>query len=293
MDKAQSLMKQQVQNIENVTPLYSKTFFKTLADDFGLTESSATFQVIVDRFDSLCAVTKAIKDVGLTNCGLIFGIDYTKENIYSGKNTFGGRSLHQISKQRSNPYQEVICILGETLEPLDDDGIIPSFGFGGKDNMENKSIFPLKGEGNCDGFLDVLETYNTITPTIELGGPSNFAPLIENAINIVTRTKQYHILVIVGNGKVDNEEEAMEAIVKASNYPLSIVVIGVGDGPWKNMNDFDDKLPRRVFDNFQFVEFHKIKSEARNPHAAIALATLMEIPDQYTAIQKLKLFDNV
>jgi hypothetical protein len=92
---------------------------------------------------------------------------------------------------------------------------------------------------------------------------------------------------------VDNEEETIESIVKASNFPLSIVVIGVGDGPWTAMNHFDDKLPSRLFDNFQFVEFHKIKSEARNPHAAIALATLMEIPDQFTAIQKLKLFDNL
>ncbi|XP_060608538.1 copine family protein 2-like isoform X2 [Ruditapes philippinarum] len=266
MDKFQNILKKQRQSVENVTPLY--------------------------RFHSLSEVSKAIKDVGVTNCGLIFGIDYTKENIYNGKVTFNKRSLHDVSKQRSNPYQEVICILGETLEPLDDDGIIPTFGFGGTVEEEH-GTFPLKDEGNCEGFLDVLETYNKFTPSRTLGGPSNFAPLIEKAINIVQRTKQYHILVIVCTGKVDNEEETIESIVKASNFPLSIVVIGVGDGPWTAMNHFDDKLPSRLFDNFQFVEFHKIKSEARNPHAAIALATLMEIPDQFTAIQKLKLFDNL
>lgn len=44
-------------------------------------------------------------------------------------------------------FCQVICILGETLEPFDEDGIIPVYGFGDF-KTKDKTIFELKS-GVC------------------------------------------------------------------------------------------------------------------------------------------------
>ncbi|XP_038077951.1 E3 ubiquitin-protein ligase RGLG4-like [Patiria miniata] len=262
----------------------------TIARVLGWASStSSSFKTIRDNFNSLDEVSNAIRRAGLESSNLIFGIDYTKSNLYTGQQTFGGRSLHTLVPGIQNPYQQAISILGQTLAPFDDDNLLPVFGFGDL-STQGHSVFPFRADGVCHGFQDVLECYDRITPAVTLSGPTDFAPVINEAIRIVQKTKAYHILVIIADGQVTSEKPTRDAIVAASGYPLSIVVVGVGDGPWDMMREFDDHLPRRKFDNFQFVEFHRVMMSARgNKEASFALHALMEIPDQYLAIRKLNL----
>jgi hypothetical protein len=49
-------------------------------------------------------------------------------------------------------------------------------------------------------------------------------------------------------------EKEPDAIVFCSDFPLSIVLVGVGDGPWDDLIHCNDN--RRRFDNFQVCANH-------------------------------------
>ncbi|RHY26985.1 hypothetical protein DYB32_010328 [Aphanomyces invadans] len=169
--------------------------------------------------------------------------------------------------------------MGHTLEAFDDDKLIPTLGFGDT-RTSCVSFFNLGvNSAPCRGLAEVLDRYKQVTPFVQLSGPTNFAPVIHETIRIVQQSRQYHILVIIADGQVSNATETRNAIVAASNYPISIIMVGVGDGPWDMMKAFDNELPARRFDNFQFVEYTKVL--LRNPTApevGFATAALMEIP---------------
>jgi len=124
-------------------------------------------------------------------------------------------------------------------------------------------------------------------------------------LTIVEQTGgQYHVLVIIADGQVTRsvdtergqlspqERRTVEAIVQASKFPLSIILVGVGDGPWDMMKEFDDNIPARAFDNFQFVNFTEIMSKnvpLSRKETEFALSALMEIPSQYKATLELNI----
>ena len=87
-------------------------------------------------------------------------------------------------------------------------------------------------------------------------------------------------------------QETIDAIVAASRCALSIVCVGVGDGPWTTMRRFYDWFPQRRVNNFQFVDFHALESEhaelgPERLEAEFACAALMDIPRQFKEMQRL------
>eukprot|EP01106_Pelomyxa_sp_JSP_P012746 TRINITY_DN361_c0_g1_i1.p1 TRINITY_DN361_c0_g1~~TRINITY_DN361_c0_g1_i1.p1 ORF type:complete len:250 (+),score=36.34 TRINITY_DN361_c0_g1_i1:42-791(+) len=244
-----------------------------------------------DRYRTLDQVQQALRASGLQSASLALAIDYTKSNEETGRVTFAGRCLHTIVPNAFNPYQRVIDIVGRTLAPFDSDGLIPTYGFGDV-STQGTSVFPFfPDERPCRGVAEVLSRYSEITPRVQLWGPTSFAPAIRKALQLVQSTRQYHILVIIADGQVNDNGATREAIVQASSFPLSIITVGVGDGPWYAMKEFDDGLPTRRFDNFQFVDFSDImgRAGAWNFDVEFAIAALQEIPDQYQAMRRLQL----
>ncbi|XP_050377813.1 E3 ubiquitin-protein ligase RGLG2-like [Argentina anserina] len=261
------------------------------------------YSKIDDNYNSLDQVTDALARAGLESSNLIVGIDFTKSNEWTGARSFHRKSLHHIGEEQ-NPYEQAIAIIGKTLSSFDEDNMIPCYGFGDASTHDQEvfSFYPDE-DTYCNGFEEVLRRYRELVPQLRLAGPTSFAPIIEMAITIVEQSGgQYHVLVIIADGQVTRsvdtgrgqlspqEKKTVGAIVKASEYPLSIIVVGVGDGPWDMMKEFDDNIPARAFDNFQFVNFTDIMSkntDRSRKEAEFALAALMEIPSQYKATLEL------
>ena len=226
-------------------------------------------------FKSLSELQRALREVESSN--LILGIDLTKSNTWTGEESFGGKCLHALDAQVQNPYQQVIQMTWETLvERMDDDSAVPVYGFGDSSTTD-RQVFSFNDYQPCSGLEDVMYRYSVAARSLKMSGPTNLAPIIYEAIDVVRSTGKYHILVIVCDGAVDKQHVASthQAIVDASNYPLSIVVIGVGDGPWDQMKVMDDAIPNRAADNFQFYHYTNTSPEQ------FKLGALAEIPRQY------------
>lgn len=220
----------------------------------------------------------------------------------TGKGSLDKQSLHAI-RDIPNPSEKASIIIGNALSPFCNGNLIPCFGLGDA-STEDHSVFSFhKDHSPCNGFEGVFSCLKKIVPDSQLRGPTSYAPIVEAAIDIVLKNDgQYHVLVLIANGQVTRkanardtelsaqEKETIKSIVNASFYPLSIVLVGVGDGPWEGMKNFDDKIPQRQYDNFQFVNATAIMSKnvtTLEKEKAFALAALKKIPTQYKAAMEL------
>ncbi|KAL8139828.1 hypothetical protein V2J09_005849 [Rumex salicifolius] len=253
---------------------------------------------IADDYTSLGQVTEALARAGLESSNLIIGIDFTKSNEWTGARSYNRKSLHHLGESL-NPYEQAISIVGKTLAAFDEDNLIPCYGFGDASTHDQDVFSFFPDERYCNGFEEVLARYREVVPHLRLAGPTSFAPIVEKAMTIVEQSGgQYHVLLIIADGQVTRsvdtergqlspqEQRTVDAIVEASKYPLSIILVGVGDGPWDMMKEFDDNIPAREFDNFQFVNFTEILMKNVNQtrkETEFALKALMEIPSQYKA----------
>ncbi|XP_048432287.1 E3 ubiquitin-protein ligase RGLG1 isoform X3 [Pyrus x bretschneideri] len=244
-------------------------------------------------YNSLIEVIQALEHARFESSNLIVGIDFTKSNEWTGGRSFNKRSLHHIG-DCPNPYEQAISIIGKTLARFDEDNLIPCFGFGDATTHDEDVFSFYPDDRLCNGFEEVLTTYREIVPFLKLAGPTSFAPIIQMAMSIVEKSGgQFHVLLIITSGQLGvQKQKTIDAIVEASNLPLSIILVGVGDGPWDIMKRLGDSTCSRAFDNLHFVNFTDIVTKNVPPSqkkAEFTRATLMKIPSQYIVTKNLSM----
>ena len=190
---------------------------------------------------------------------LVVGIDFTGSN----GNPSNKSSLHYFDPAHGdslNQYQQTILSVGNILLNYDQDKMVPVYGFGARTNFPTGNVpkskvlhfFPCSGDFASPagfGVEGVFELYQHCIKHVSLDGPTYFAPLLKE---IVEYTKAsfaadpwaYTVLLLLTDGDIHDMPATIDAIVEGSYLPLSIIIVGVGECKFDNMDalDSDDKV---------------------------------------------------
>ena len=188
---------------------------------------------------------------------------------------------------------------------------MPAYGFGAKTpgNRITDFCFPLNlnpEDPHVESYQGIMQAYNRIVTQVEFAGPTNFAPIIEACGKAVRQGYEinklvYSTLLIITDGLISDFHETVESLVRCSYLPMSVIIVGVGNEDFKQMEmlDSDDRLLTDRFgraalrDIVQFVPFRDF---AHNP-VLLAAAVLHELPTQismfYNSIGIVPVLENV
>uniref|UniRef100_A0A8C3Y4M5 Copine family member 9 n=1 Tax=Catharus ustulatus TaxID=91951 RepID=A0A8C3Y4M5_CATUS len=239
---------------------------------------------------------------GGTQLNFTVAIDFTASNGLPSQPT----SLHYASPYQLSAYALALKAVGEIIQDYDSDKLFPAYGFGAKVPPDGKIShqFPLNNNmenPSCVGIEGVLESYLQSLRTVQLYGPTNFAPVINQVAGTaaqVTDGSQYHVLLIITDGVISDMLQTKEAIVTASSLPMSIIIVGVGPAEFEAMEELDGDEVRLSSrgryaerDIVQFVPFRDYVDDSGNQvlsMARLAKDVLAEIPEQLLSYMKTR-----
>ncbi|KAH9688635.1 protein BONZAI 3 [Citrus sinensis] len=172
-------------------------------------------------------------------------VDFTASN----GNPRNPNSLHYIDPSgRLNSYQQAITEIGEVIQFYDSDRRFPAWGFGGKTFDGTVShCFNLNGRAGgfeVDGVEGIMAAYASALNNVSLAGPTLFGQVINTAARIAGQSlsydrRKYFVLLIITDGVLTDLQETKDALVRASDLPLSILIVGVGGADFTQMEILD------------------------------------------------------
>nr|XP_023879541.1 protein BONZAI 3-like isoform X1 [Quercus suber]XP_023879542.1 protein BONZAI 3-like isoform X1 [Quercus suber] len=219
-------------------------------------------------------------------------IDFTASN----GNPRNPDSLHYIDPSgQLNSYQRAIMEIGEVIQFYDSDRRFPAWGFGGRTiDGTTSHCFNLNGSTcafEVEGVEGIMAAYARALHNVALAGPTLFGPVINTAAQIAGQSisynkNKYFVLLIITDGVITDLQETKDALVRASDLPLSILIVGVGGADFREMEVLDADIGRRLEsstgrvatrDIVQFVPMREVHSG----QISLVQALLEELPRQF------------
>uniref|UniRef100_A0A674EAK3 Copine family member 9 n=1 Tax=Salmo trutta TaxID=8032 RepID=A0A674EAK3_SALTR len=201
-------------------------------------------------------------------------------------------SLHYMNPYQMNAYAMALKAVGEIIQDYDSDKLFPAYGFGAKLPPDGKisHAFPLSGDNenpNCVGIEGVLEAYFQSLRTVQLYGPTNFSPVINQVARSaqdVTDGSQYFVLLMITDGVISDMVQTKEAVVNVSGVHTMEEL----DGDEVRVSSRGRFAERDIV---QFVPFRDYMDQSGNQvlsMARLAKDVLAEIPEQLLGFMKTR-----
>ena len=185
---------------------------------------------------------KMLHDYFIKDMRILFSIaiDFTSSNLDPNN----PESLHTKFLEH-NQYAKSINICGKILNEYANDKVYPVYGFGGVPENSNSvsHCFNINGkkDPNISGIDEVISTYFNCLSTVKFVGPTYFKFILKSMLDSVKRklsseSFNYHVFLILTDGRVDDMPETIDLIIELSKMPISIIIAGVGNADFGKMH---------------------------------------------------------
>mmetsp|Transcript_21174 Transcript_21174/g.60443 ORF Transcript_21174/g.60443 Transcript_21174/m.60443 type:complete len:609 (-) Transcript_21174:327-2153(-) len=195
--------------------------------------------------------------------------------------------FHPPESKEWNDYEKAIFAVGSILAKHDSDQRFPVWGFGAKYHNAIRHCFQCGTEIEVEGVQGIMDAYRGVFRTsLTMSYPTKFTEVITTAISYARHEQDsaskdgklsYTILLILTAGNVEDVQETKECLIEASQHPLSVVIVGIGEADFAGMEFLDDfnASAEEGRDITKFVRFSDYKT-----YTALSEAVLDEIPGQ-------------
>lgn len=199
---------------------------------------------------------------GGLNLRVAVAIDFTRSNT----GPQDPKSMHYLAGSRPNPYMAAIHASAAVLHSYDKEQRFPLYGFGAKIPPSHSicsDCFALNGDffhPEVTGTGGIIKSYIRALHVAQLHGPSRLHKVIrmcanlaepfansedEDAIFLAGGNKMamtFFVLLILTDGCIDDQQETINELVKASELPMAVVIVDVS----KEGSKFLHELPKDV-----------------------------------------------
>ncbi|OIT40693.1 protein bonzai 3 [Nicotiana attenuata] len=197
---------------------------------------------------------------------------------------------------------QAIMEVGDVIQFYDSDKRFPAWGFGGRAYSGTVShCFNLAGSPGAfevDGVGGIMAAYASALQNFTLSGPTLFGHVVNKAAEIAAESlkynqRKYFVLLIITDGVLTDMQETKDALVRASDLPLSILIVGVGSADFTQMEILDADNGHRLESSIgrvatrDIVQFVPMR-EVHSGQISVVQALLEELPGQFLAYMRCR-----